>query len=93
VSLPTAAQAEAADRRSRVRRRLAAAQLVVAWDRADLSAPTNPQTAAVAGCSQAATIQAAWIVERTIAWLQNIRRLVARYERYPQMCLAFIRVA
>jgi transposase len=34
-----------------------------------------------------------WIVERTIAWLQNFRRLVVRYERYPQIHLAFIHVA
>ena len=34
-----------------------------------------------------------WIVERTIAWLQNFRRLVVRWERYPQMYLAFAHVA
>lgn len=34
-----------------------------------------------------------WIVERTIAWLQNFRRIVVRYDRYPQMYLAFIHVA
>ncbi len=28
-----------------------------------------------------------WIVERTIAWLQNFRRLVVRYERYPHITL------
>ncbi len=34
-----------------------------------------------------------WIVERTIAWLQNFRRLVVRWERYSQMYLAFVHVA
>jgi transposase len=34
-----------------------------------------------------------WIVERTIAWLQNFRRIVVRWERYPQMYLAFVHVA
>jgi transposase len=34
-----------------------------------------------------------WIVERTIAWLQNFRRIVVRWERYPHMYKAFIHVA
>jgi len=34
-----------------------------------------------------------WIVERTMAWLQNFRRIVVRYERYPQMFQAFVHVA
>ncbi len=34
-----------------------------------------------------------WTVERTIGWLQNFRRLVVRYERYPSMYLAFVQVA
>lgn len=34
-----------------------------------------------------------WIIERTIAWLGNFRRLVVRYERKPEMFLAFIHVA
>jgi len=34
-----------------------------------------------------------WIVERTIAWLQNFRRLVVRWERFPHMYLAFVHVA
>jgi len=34
-----------------------------------------------------------WIVERTIAWLQNFRRIVVRWERYPKMYLAFVHVA
>ncbi len=31
-----------------------------------------------------------WIVERTIAWFGNYRRLVVRYERYPELHLAFL---
>ena len=34
-----------------------------------------------------------WIVERTIAWLHNFRRIVVRWERYPHMYLAFVHVA
>lgn len=34
-----------------------------------------------------------WIVERTIAWLQDLRRIVVRWDRYPQMYLAFVHVA
>lgn len=34
-----------------------------------------------------------WIIERTIAWLHNFRRVVVRYDRYPQMYLAFVHVA
>jgi len=34
-----------------------------------------------------------WIIERTIAWLQNFRRIVVRWERYSQMYLAFVHVA
>lgn len=34
-----------------------------------------------------------WIVERTIAWLSNFRRLVVRYERNLTMYQAFIHVA
>jgi transposase len=34
-----------------------------------------------------------WKIERTIAWLQNFRRLVVRYERKTKMFLAFIHVA
>ena len=28
-------------------------------------------------------------VERTISWLQNFRRLVCRYERYPELFESF----
>lgn len=31
-----------------------------------------------------------WIVERTIAWLGAFRRLVVRYERKPELHLAFL---
>jgi transposase len=34
-----------------------------------------------------------WKVERTIAWLQNFRRLVARYEYYPHLFHGFIQLA
>ncbi|MCB9852904.1 MAG: IS5 family transposase [Phycisphaerales bacterium] len=34
-----------------------------------------------------------WIVERTIAWLSNFRRLVVRYERHLNMYQAFFHVA
>ena len=34
-----------------------------------------------------------WIIERTIAWLGNFRRLVVRYERKIMMYQAFIHVA
>ena len=34
-----------------------------------------------------------WKIERTIAWLQNFRRLVVRYERKIRMFQAFIHVA
>jgi transposase len=34
-----------------------------------------------------------WKIERTIAWLQNFRRLVVRYERKTKMFLAFVHVA
>jgi transposase len=34
-----------------------------------------------------------WTVERTFAWLGNFRRLVARWERKPEMYRAFLHVA
>jgi len=34
-----------------------------------------------------------WIIERTIAWLGNFRRLVVRYERNIMMYRAFMHVA
>ena len=34
-----------------------------------------------------------WIIERTIAWLGNFRRLVVRYERKIRLYQAFIHVA
>ena len=34
-----------------------------------------------------------WIVERTIAWLQNFRRLVTRYERRLDIFHAFVHLA
>ena len=34
-----------------------------------------------------------WIIERTIAWLGNWRRLIVRHERYPEMYLAFVHLA
>ena len=34
-----------------------------------------------------------WKIERTIAWLQNFRRLVVRYERKIMMFQAFVHVA
>lgn len=34
-----------------------------------------------------------WIIERTIAWLSNFRRLVVRYERHLTMYQAFVHVA
>jgi transposase len=34
-----------------------------------------------------------WKIERTIAWLQNFRRLVVRYERQTKMFRAFLHVA
>jgi len=33
-----------------------------------------------------------WIVERTLAWLHNLRRLRTRYERRPELPLAFLRL-
>lgn len=34
-----------------------------------------------------------WLIERTIAWLLNFRRLVVRYERKLKMFKAFVHVA
>jgi transposase len=34
-----------------------------------------------------------WKIERTISWLGNFRRLLVRWERYPQIFQAFICVA
>lgn len=34
-----------------------------------------------------------WKVERLFAWLHNFRRLVVRWERYPQNYLGFIHLA
>ena len=34
-----------------------------------------------------------WIVERSIAWLGNYRRLLIRHEYYPEMFLAFVHIA
>ena len=34
-----------------------------------------------------------WKVERTISWLQNQRRLVTRYEYYPQLFEGFFHLA
>lgn len=34
-----------------------------------------------------------WKVERAIAWLQNFRRLVTRYERYAHLFLGFVQLA
>ena len=34
-----------------------------------------------------------WKIERSIAWLQNFRRLVVRYERYSNVYQAFVQLA
>ena len=34
-----------------------------------------------------------WIIERTIAWLQNYRRIVVRWDRYVSIYRAFVHVA
>lgn len=34
-----------------------------------------------------------WNVERAIAWLQNFRRIVTRYERYAHLFLGFVQLA
>jgi len=34
-----------------------------------------------------------WIIERTIAWLQNYRRIVIRWDRYVSMYKAVVHVA
>jgi transposase len=34
-----------------------------------------------------------WKIERTNAWIQNFRRLVTRWERSPQIFLAFLKLA
>ena len=34
-----------------------------------------------------------WKIERTFAWLGNFRRLVVRYERNPDLYLAFFQLA
>jgi transposase len=31
-----------------------------------------------------------WVVERTFAWLHNLRRLRTRYERAPELHEAFL---
>ena len=31
-----------------------------------------------------------WVVERTFAWLHNLRRLRIRYERHPELHMAFM---
>jgi transposase len=31
-----------------------------------------------------------WVVERTLAWLHNLRRLRTRYERLPELHGAFL---
>ena len=31
-----------------------------------------------------------WVVERTFAWLHNLRRLRIRYERDPDLHMAFM---
>jgi len=33
-----------------------------------------------------------WVVERTFAWLHNLRQLRIRYERRPELDLAFMRL-
>ena len=33
-----------------------------------------------------------WIVERTMAWLHNYRRLVTRWERHVEICTAFLHI-
>ena len=33
-----------------------------------------------------------WVVERTFAWLHNFRRLRIRYERSPDLHLAFMQL-
>jgi transposase len=33
-----------------------------------------------------------WVVERTFAWLHNLRRLRTRYERLPELHFAFLRL-
>jgi transposase len=33
-----------------------------------------------------------WVVERTFAWLHNFRQLRIRYERRPELHLAFMRL-
>ena len=34
-----------------------------------------------------------WKIERSIAWLQNFRRLVTRYEYYPDLFHGFVKMA
>lgn len=36
-----------------------------------------------------ATFKLRWVVERTNAWMDNCRRLVVRYERLPELYVAF----
>lgn len=33
-----------------------------------------------------------WVVERSFAWLHNFRRLRTRYERLPELHLAFMQL-
>jgi transposase len=34
-----------------------------------------------------------WVVERTFAWSDDFRRLRVRYERYPELYEAFLKIA
>ncbi|MEW4491124.1 transposase [Thalassoglobus sp. JC818] len=42
---------------------------------------------------KARRLQRRWIVERTIAWLQNFRRLVVRYENHAHLFEGFVQLA
>jgi transposase len=61
------------------------------WDRADRPASGRPRTPD-AGRPGAPTQQAALVVERFFAWLQNSRRLVTRWERHVENFVAMLQL-
>jgi hypothetical protein len=54
---------------------------------------TYPVFAALSGCVGHGGAQDRWEVEHTFAWLEHLRRLVARWERYSTTYIAFFHVA
>ena len=64
-------------------------------DGVEMIAPhrSNRSKAANAGRTAAEAIQRRWLVERFFAWIQWQRRILVRWEYYPENFLGFVQLA